>query len=169
MSSGPGSGASSGSGFGVGGEGEAKQLCDVYPNVAACKTGSFAGTCAAGAASISCEGDAVQCSMAREQFKRQCEFFEKTGDETAAANQAKTDGISGASDHPNRSPETHSLSTFDQTNLIGGSCPPDRILGSGSVHVTLPFSQLCGPASTLGMILVGITALSCIAIVFKGS
>lgn len=144
-------------------------LCEQYPDIPACKVSSADASCSAGVASVSCDGDAVQCAILRDQFRRHCEVFDKTGDETTAANQAKTDGVAGASDHPNRSPEAHAIGTFDQANLIGGSCPPDRVLGSGSVHVTLPFSQLCGPASTLGMILVGITALSCIAIVFKGS
>lgn len=144
-------------------------LCEQFPDIPACKVSSADTSCSAGVGSVSCDGDAVQCAMLRDQFLRHCAFFDKATDESGVAEAAKTSGTGGASDHPNRSPETHSLSTFDQTNLIGGSCPGDRVLGSGSVHVTLPFSQLCGPASTLGMILVGITALSCIAIVFKGS
>ena len=167
-STGAGVTGTTGSGSG-GGLGEGDTLCDLYPDVAACKVGSFSGTCAAGAAAITCEGDAVQCSMAREQYKRQCEFFEKTGDETTAANQAKQDGVAGATDHPNRNPETQALGTFDQTDIIGGSCPADRVLGAGVIGVTIPFSQLCSPAEKLGILLVAWTAVACLGIVFKGT
>ena len=96
-------------------------------------------------------------------------MFDRTNTSSEVGTTAVTDGIEGATDHPNREPTEHEIGTFDQTNLIGGSCPPDRTVGSGSASVVLPFSQLCGPASSLGLLLVGITALSCIAIVFKGS
>ncbi len=124
---------------------------------------------AAGAAAITCEGDAVQCSMAREQYKRQCEFFEKTSDETTVAGQAKVDGVEGGADHPGKNASTQALGTFDQTDIIGGACPADRVLGAGVIGVTIPFSQLCSPAEKLGILLVAWTAVACLGIVFKGT
>jgi hypothetical protein len=80
---------------------------------------------------------------------------------------ASTKGIH-PDDHPWMTPDEHNLSSgFDQTNLIGGSCPSDMsVQVSHFGNVSIPFSQLCGPAGALGNILVGLTALCCLGIVF---
>jgi hypothetical protein len=131
---------------------------------------AFGASCAAGAASITCEGDAVQCAIAREQYRRQCEFFEKTTDASAAATAAAAAGVGGDADHPGRHVQNTALGTFDQTDLIaGGGCPADRVIGTGIYAVTLPLSEICGPAAWLGNLLVALTAFSCVFIVFKGT
>lgn len=155
-------------GAGGGGGGSEPGLCSEYPNIPACKFGTFTGSCSAGAATIACDGDGVQCAIARDQFKRSCEFFERTGDETAVANAAKANGVAGDSDHPAKNPTSISLGSFDQTDLLPGSCPADRSLMIGAATVALPFSKVCTPASQLGSLLVALTALACVAIVFKG-
>ena len=129
----------------------------------------FGASCAAGAAAITCEGDAVQCSIAREQYRRQCEFFEQTNDETAVAIAAKAAGVEGAEDHPARSPTTLAVGSFDQTDIVSGSCPADRSVTIGAATVALPFSKVCAPASQLGSLLVAVTALACVAIAFRGT
>jgi hypothetical protein len=143
-------------------------LCEEYPDIPACKESTFSSSCAAGAAP-QCDGDAVQCAIASEQHRRNCAFFDQTNTSSEQGTAAVAAGVEGDTDHPNRNPTEHEIGTFDQTNLIGGSCPADRILGTGTATVSIPFSQICGPASSLGLLLVGITALSCIAIVFRGS
>lgn len=157
------------SGLGGGGGGTELGLCSEYPNIPACKFGTFTGTCAAGAATIACDGDGVQCAIARDQFKRSCEFFERTSDETATAIAAKSNGVAGDSDHPAKNPTAIALGSFDQTDLLPGSCPADRTLMIGQASVVLPFSKVCAPASQLGSLLVALTALACVAIVFKGA
>lgn len=166
-SSGPKVSGTTGTGAGGGAEGT---LCDVYPNVPACKITSFSGSCTAGTSTVACDGDAVQCAIAREQAKRNCELFEKTTPETTLAAQAIADGIEGASDHPKRTPDSTSLAAgFDQTNIVTGSCVADRTITVGGQSVTFGLSAICTPAAWLANVLVGMTALACLGIAFKGT
>lgn len=144
-------------------------FCKENPNLRICKESSAASSCAGGTASTQCDGDAVQCLLVREQLRRQCEFFDKATPQTATGNAAIAAGTGGASDHPFKSPVTTSLATFDSTDLVPGSCPADRVLMIGAARVVLPYSKVCAPASQLGSLLVGLTALACVAIVFKGA
>lgn len=146
----PGTGTGGGGGGGTGGTGQG----EAAP--------TFGGTCGAG---FTCTGDAVQCAMARDQMLRNCKNFDD-----AASNDpvvvAAAAGASSPAGHPINSGTSKSLS-FDQTNILSGSCPADvSVTVSHFNAVTLPFSSLCTPATWLGNILVGITALSCLGIVF---
>lgn len=127
---------------------------------------AFGGSCQGAAAAITCAGDAVQCAIAREQYRRNCEIFDNTNSHAQAALGAISAGTAGDQDHPRRDGSSSAL-TFDQTDLIGGSCPGDRVLGVGKTQVTLKFSELCTAAGWLGNLLVGLTSLACIGIVFK--
>ncbi len=156
--SGSGSGTGSGSGSGSGsGDGEGED-----------DASSFGGSCG----SFSCDGDAVQCSIALEQHKRACEFQASFGDGNATAltgigTDAAAAGLT-PSGHPRAVGQVAtSALTFDQTDIVGGGCPSDMSVAMpGGRSVAIPFSQLCAPAAVLGNILVGLTALTCIGIVF---
>jgi hypothetical protein len=139
-------------------------FCEENPDSPMCKQSSWAGTCAA---SFTCDGDAVQCAMAREQHIRNCQILEDAPSSHPAVIAANAG--SQPNDHPNKTGETINVgSGFDQTDIVGGSCPSDQTfqVASGYPLVTIPFSDLCGPAAILGNILVGITALCCLGIVF---
>jgi hypothetical protein len=129
------------------------------------KQSSFTGACAATA----CNGDAVQCAIAREQYRRNCELFDAT--EASARGPAAATAGDQPGDHPGAHKSSVALGTFDQTNILAGGCPADMSVPvSHFGSVTLPFSKLCGPADVLGNVLVAITALACIGIVFvRGS
>jgi hypothetical protein len=129
------------------------------------KQSSFTGACAATA----CNGDAVQCAIAREQYRRNCELFDAT--EASARGLAAATAGDQPGDHPGAHKSSVALGTFDQTNILAGGCPADMSVPvSHFGSVTLPFSKLCGPADVLGNVLVAITALACIGIVFvRGS
>jgi hypothetical protein len=141
-------------------------FCKENPASELCKDkqSSIAGACNA----VTCTGDAIQCAIAREQAKRNCELFD--------ANDASARGITAAAagdrpgDHPaNASQDIPLGQGFDQTNIISGSCPGDLVVPVGSRSVVIPFSKLCTPAAWLANLLVGITALACLGIVFKGN
>lgn len=154
-----GSGASpSGAASGVGGKG----------GVGAGGTGedsgnTFGGSCGSG---FVCKGDAIQCAMAQDQIARNCATLDDAP-ATAAAVLAAGAGIHPPS-HPWNSGSSVSIGGgFDQTDLIAGACPADQsIQVSHFQPVVLPFSKLCEPARILGNILVGLTALTCLGIVF---
>lgn len=143
-------------------------FCAENPKSMQCKEdedSSIGGACS----SVTCSGDAIQCAIAKEQAKRNCELFD--------ANDASARGMSAAAagdqpgDHPrNNVTEVAMGGGFDQTPLIAGSCPGDvTVPMPGGRSVAISFSQLCTPAAWLGNLLVGITALACLGIVFKGS
>lgn len=151
------SGAGAGAGSGGGGDGT---------------SAGFGGSCQAG---WTCTGDsdAVTCAIATEQHRRDCQFALNFGDATSTSLDQKgaamyAAGDLGDSDHPRRAANVSSsgIGTFDQTNLLGGSCPADRTIATvrGSA-VILPLSKLCNPAQLLGQVLIGFTFLACIFIV----
>lgn len=125
----------------------------------------FAGSCLT---AFSCEGDAIQCAIAREQHRRACTLFDDPTLLSEKGNQAVQGG-----DHPEHHPYSsksekslHFGSVIDRTDIIGSQCPDDvhiPLLGSTLV---IPISQLCGPAAMLGNILVGISMISALFIVF---
>jgi len=129
-------------------------------------TKSFSGSCS----STACSGDAIECAIAQEQAKRWCQVMDDAPSSNAAVQAAN--GQSQPSDHPGNASNvtTTPLGTFDQTDLIGSSCPGDRTFAVGGAFpaVVLPLSKLCTPASWLGNFIVGLTALACIGIVFVG-
>lgn len=154
----PSCGGGSGSGSGSGGDGNGA---------------AFGGTCLSG---FTCSGDsdAVTCAIATEQHQRDCQFALNFGIGTSTPFSDKgiamsTSGDLGDADHPRRTANVPSaaLGTFDQTNLLTGSCPGDRSIATvRGIAIVLPFSKLCGSATLLGNVLVGFAALICVFIVF---
>lgn len=128
---------------------------------------TFAGVCAGTA----CTGDAVQCAIAQEQYKRNCQMAANLGDGTLTPTmQAAIDATTGGSrptDHPrtDANVDSRALSSFDQTDILSGACPGDYTV-PGRYPVVLTFSKMCGPAEMLGNVLIGLTALTCLGIVF---
>lgn len=160
-----GNGTGGGTGSGSGSSGAADQ-----------DGASFGGSCDA----TSCDGDAVQCAIAQEQYKRDCQFAQSFGDATTASGNAQVIAGNAAytagdkpTDHPGAAGNVTSVSMaagFDQTDLIGGGGLADLTVAVGGHNLVLPFSQLQTPASYLGNILVGLTALTCLGIAFvRGS
>ena len=140
--------------------------CGEHPSSDLCQDdkSTWNGTCA----STQCTGDAVLCAIAQEQAKRYCEVLNEN-DGSAAGRAAAANGNAGASDHPYKNATSTSLdfnSVIDKTNIVAASCPADlsvTILGRSNV---IRFSQICTPATLLGNLLVGFTALACVGIVF---
>lgn len=94
--------------------------------------GKFGGSCSAG---FTCEGDALQCAIAKEQHKRNCETSDdllKT-DEYKAWQSAKAwDNKSVTANLPGNREHTISVNVGDE--FIGsGSCPLTRFLSCLSV------------------------------------
>jgi hypothetical protein len=150
------------------------RFCDVNPDTTICKKSSFAQSCAAAVSSATCEGDAVQCAIAKEQHKRNCELFEAAGATRTLGEEAMARGDTRANDHPGATANIVTIgngtSGVDSSDLLSGSatCPSDEVVTiSGSQTVTIAWSKLCTPVGYLGNILVGLTALAWVFIAFK--
>jgi len=142
-------------------------FCQENPQSSLCKQSSFGGACAATA----CEGDAIQCAIAQEAFKRNCQWFDE-----AALNPLKQKGDTAMNDqaqpadHPYAQATQASVSfdsVIDQTDRLAGGCPSDESVPFMGKSLTLPFSKLCQPLGWLGNLLVGLTMLACLFIVFR--
>ena len=125
--------------------------------------GSFGGTCGAG---FTCEGDALQCAMLKEQHKRNCEVLEKDTDSSSLANKAINGSDDKSAENLKNTAEQLSIGTFDQAGLgWSQSCPadPEIQLGFGgrASSFSIPFSRICGPLGIISLAGVGITLLGC--------
>lgn len=125
----------------------------------------FGGQCAA----TTCEGDAIQCAIVRDQYRRACELFEKESLESQlyGANKAKegnqTTNLPGN--------ESISLSgRIDTSNALGGVGGGVRDLNVtvAGQQITLPFSILNEYLEHLGNLLVAVSFLLALRIVSRG-
>lgn len=142
-----------------------KSFCQENPKSPLCKESSFGGACGGG---FNCDGDGIQCAIAREQHKRACEW----ADVDSALVSAGGDALSGGlrpSDHPfsNASEQSFAFSSLiNQTNGITGGCPVNETYVLMGQSLTLPFAELCGPLGIMGNIAVAFALLAAVRIVF---
>jgi hypothetical protein len=135
--------------------------------------GSFGGSCGS---SFSCDGDAVQCAIAKEQHERDCQLFDPaagSGPWADAANRLTTainDGIqpTWSPAHPSNVVTTNFdwSTTINQTPTLSAGCPNDVAIGSSGL--VLSFSALCPYLGVLGNFIVAFTSIACAFILFKG-
>jgi len=126
---------------------------------------SFGGSCTAG---FKCNGDAVQCAMAQEQHKRNCQLLETPTQESVLYDSIKdlkgdqTDKLEGA--------ESIDIGNLINTSdaLGGGSCIGDLNVVVMRQSVSLPFSRVCPYMAMLGNILVAVSMLLAARIITRG-
>jgi len=144
-------------------------FCEQNPETSICKSSSVEAACAGGVASVACDGDAIQCQIAREQFVRNCQLFEGTH-ETRTVSEAALAGDPDPS-HPGHPDNVSSIaidSMIDTDAIIGaGSCPSDvgysiPILGT----MVVPWSRMCSWLQLMGTILVAAAGVTWLFIVF---
>lgn len=141
-------------------------FCSKNPDHALCKEqkSEFSGGCASG---FRCEGDAVQCAMAREQHERMCQLLDNETDLSKIGNRIGTG--QDDQDTKNRLGNGDSpidISTgFASAQPVGptSGCPADVSVGQW----TIPFSRMCPHLNTLGNALVGLAYLVGALIVFR--
>lgn len=125
---------------------------------------TFGGQCE----SVTCDGDAIQCAIARDQYRRSCQLMDKESAESQlyAANKGKEGNRTA--DLPGN--ETISLEGRIDTSdaLGGGSCFGDLNITVWNQAVTLPLSNLCQYLAMLGNILVAVSMLMAARIVTRG-
>lgn len=138
-------------------------FCKSNPAAAICKEvtdSKFGGSCSGG---FTCDGDAVQCAIAQEQYKRNCTFLEVDNNTSSDYNKAVagTDGFSTT--QMKQDAQQVNVGSFDSTGL-GWSrvCPTNPIIPLSFVsggQLEIPFSRLCGVLGLLAQAGVGCTLL----------
>lgn len=136
-------------------------FCRKNPTANVCKNekgeeegaGKFGGSCDAG---FKCEGDALQCAIAKEQHKRNCEMSDNLlkSDEYKEWQKEKAKGWDGKSSLINglEGNREHTISIDVGDEFIGsGSCPSDQTIELPfSTSFTIPFSAMCPWLRMLG-------------------
>jgi len=133
---------------------------------------SFGGTCEA---SFTCQGDAIQCAIAKEQHMRNCTLFAKV-DTLSVDGEAAIEGGDTPPDHPNNPAniESQGLNMAQMIDTssggLGGACfLPDQSVSMGPFgEVNLALSKACEPLGTAGKLAVAFAWLAAAFIMFKG-
>lgn len=142
-------------------------FCVENPDSPLCKVSTFGGGCGA----FSCDGDAVQCAMAKEQHKRNCTMFDTAtplstlGDQIAAGNDPL------ASSYPTApgQQQTVNLSTaIDTSNPFATGCLQDKSFTIMTTTLVIPFSNICAYLEMMGQIVLVFSLLMAARIMYSG-
>lgn len=144
-------------------------FCKDNPTSPMCKEGSWGGNCSAG---FQCDGDPVQCAIAREMHSRNCELFQV--DEGIKAIGESAISGEGESDSPanNRDITDINLSSnLDSTPIFGNSqsCPVDFTTTISGRSFTIPFSSMCPHLRMIGAVFVAVCYIIAAFIIFRKS
>jgi len=130
---------------------------------------SFGGSCSAG---FTCKGDAIQCAVAKEQHKRNCEANDVDNDEFRAYLAARTvTGKVTGSLEGNGSVDIGALMSGTSDRFLSGkgACPADRVIQGPNWKFSIPYSTICPYLEILGNILVVITSIAAVRILANRS
>lgn len=138
-------------------------FCSKNPAATQCKGGTFGGSCSGG---FTCDGDAVQCAIAREQHKRACSLFDATSPERTLYESSKTATGNQAPAVPG---VAISSSSFDTSNALGAAaCLVDVPVTIANHQLTVPFSKVCPHLDMLKAVLIAVSLLLAVRIVSRG-
>lgn len=142
-----------------------KSFCQENPKSPLCKESSFGGACGA---AFTCDGDAIQCAMAKEQHRRACEWAQVDEAVVTEGGAAAGAGLRPEG-HPfaNVDASTFALSSLlDDSNPLSAGCPVDQSFSVAGHAVTIPFGSLCTPLTIMGHIAVAFAFVAAFRIVF---
>lgn len=126
--------------------------------------GSFGGSCTAG---FTCDGDAIQCAIAKEQHVRSCKLFDDKSDESRLydAEKAKDRNRDVTATLPGNNTVDLSNKLDTSNPLAGPACVRDLSITVWRTQVSLPFSAICPALNYMGWVLVAIASLVAFRIV----
>lgn len=125
----------------------------------------FSGSCMQG---FVCEGDAVQCAMAREQHRRACKLFEDESDHSKLYYDNKGKEGDQTKNLPGNTTESISGKVVQTDLLGGGSGVQDLQVTVHGQSISLPFSKINSALQALGNILLAVSLLAAVRIIGRG-
>lgn len=150
-----------------------EDYCKANANAKQCKgdeeqEGKFGGSCSAG---FTCEGDALQCAIAKDQHKRNCQMFDDKTSESQLYDSevAKGSNRDVTKDLPGNTEVDVSGKLSSEDVLGGGRCIADLNVQVWRSSVSLPFSKICPSLGYLGWVLVAVCSLAAFRIVSGSS
>ncbi|MEK7882964.1 virulence factor TspB C-terminal domain-related protein [Methyloversatilis sp. NSM2] len=145
-----------------------ESFCKENPTVAFCKNGKWGGGCDA----FTCEGDAVQCAIAREIHQRNCDM--NAPNEYSNAAEKVGTGTETGEQYLQTEKEREGLDVQGKfasevrASPIAAACPAPRVVplpGGNSLEIS--FEKPCEVASQLGAFVVAFAYLAAALIVLK--
>ena len=143
-------------------------FCEKNPDSDQCKKSAFGGSCSA---SFTCDGDAVQCAIAKEQHKRNCKLYEDQSDLADLGNAiaAGADPLAGTlPDAANPESVDIGSSLSSASGFLGRSCPADRVFSLAGQSITLPYSDYCWVFEMAGSVLLALASLVAVRLIIEG-
>ena len=115
-----------------------------------------------------CEGDAVQCAMAREQHRRACKLFEDESDHSRLYYDNTGKEGDQTKNLPGNTTESISGKVVQSDLLGGGSGVQDLQVTVMGQSINLPFSKINTALQALGNILLAVSLLAAVRIIGRG-
>jgi hypothetical protein len=115
---------------------------------------SFGGSCAG---AFTCDGDAIQCAIARDQHVRHCQLFDNVTPESTAGLQFASAASQAYGGAPVRTVDVGTRFTTSEVNPFSSGCPGDIVV---TPSIVIPLSSACGQLQMLGQLLVALTVVS---------
>lgn len=141
------------------------EFCKENPENDLCKEGSkdtFNGSCEM---NFQCQGDVLQCAIAQEQHRRNCQFFVTSTPESGVFENARAEQ---QQDVLSMTAQTVDLAAHIEADpIITGSCPADMVIPVDGHEIRFPLSQFCPYFNYLGLIVMVMTAVTCLRILGK--
>ncbi|GLR12896.1 hypothetical protein GCM10007907_16860 [Chitinimonas prasina] len=147
-----------------------KPFCEENPGSPICKESKYSGSCGS---EPSCEGDAIQCAIARNQFQLGCSLA-NTDHPMHAAGQRAIDGTDEGMDAlPGRGRGEEEAIKFDPGAAVdptsGGSCPAPRVVEfefEGSRTLSFSYEPACKTAEFIRPLILLIAGIAAVYIIF---
>jgi hypothetical protein len=140
-------------------------FCKKNPDTPMCKNSAWGGSCG----SFSCDGDAIQCSIAREQHERNCALFEGNSPELDLYNSEKDKTGKVTANLPGNKDIDISTAISDVDQFLGGggACPVDTVVEIMGHSLSIPWSSYCWVLQLLGHLNVAAAAVIAALIVVR--
>lgn len=145
---------------------EQNDFCKKNPHLNACKNSTVSGSCEA----TSCEGDAIQCAILRQQRKEYCENTTDNASSTLGKSL-----LSGSDPEQGLINASFKGSTVDLSSqaldqggfLGGGSCLADRTIEVFNQAVPVSFSTVCNNIQPLRAVILLVSLMAAYLLVSK--
>lgn len=150
----------------------ADKFCEKNPNNAICKKldkSSFSSGCANGVSSVTCDGDSIQCAIAKAQADNRCadlktDTVNELGERLITG--TSTAGDLGGTD-TFTTPHVVDIGSLDTTSVLPKGCLPDQAFTLGGHSIVLPLSRLCDGLQTAGKIVLAFAYMLAARIIFS--
>ncbi len=143
------------------------KFCEENPDISICKTSVWSGGCGA----FSCEGDAIQCAISREQHTRNCALFDQATPLSDLGNALGQGTDSGVAQNPANASNRQTVNlpgTLNTSKSIAAVCMPDLTVQVMSSSLVIPFSNICPYLEIMGRIVIAFSLIAAGRIISGG-